>query len=314
MNTRERLAAWALAIVMCVGGLAWAGEPATMEGVVAIVNNEIITSTDLRAYASQFVKPREKVDREKLRVMLDELINNRLLMQAAKAEEITVSPDDIDAEVARLASRFPSEKDYVMYLIDELNITLRDQKKVIESRLMRNKLIEQVMRNETYVPPKEIRSYYEKHKTDFQQPERRHIHMISVDFAKYPDREAALKRITEVKKRLDAGENFAQVAKEVSDDPAAAKGGDYGLIDKGTTWILTEEAFKLAPGKVSDIIESRNGYHLVLVGEVFVGSQKSFDEVQAEVTMKLRKDHNDAVMEKYVKELRDQAYIKVMVE
>ena len=78
-------------------------------------------------------------------------------------------------------------------------------------------------------------------------------------------RQAAFAKAKSIKRRLDAGEDFAAVAKQYSEDPNAANGGDLGFISKGTLNELKfeEAVFSLNVGQTSDIIESRLGFHIV---------------------------------------------------
>ncbi len=78
-------------------------------------------------------------------------------------------------------------------------------------------------------------------------------------------RQAAFAKAKSIKHRLDAGEDFAAVAKQYSEDPNAASGGDLGFITKGTLNELKfeEAVFSLNVGQTSDIIESRLGFHIV---------------------------------------------------
>jgi peptidyl-prolyl cis-trans isomerase SurA len=78
-------------------------------------------------------------------------------------------------------------------------------------------------------------------------------------------RQAALRRMEEVKRRLAAGEDFAEVARQMSDDPGSAqRGGDLGFMQRGDFVREFEEvAFSLEPGKRSDVVETQYGFHLI---------------------------------------------------
>lgn len=82
-------------------------------------------------------------------------------------------------------------------------------------------------------------------------------------------KEAAKKKIDEAKARLDKGESFADVAKAMSEDGSAEKGGLLGCVAKGKMVKPFEDAtFKAEAGKVTDVVESQFGYHLILVDKI----------------------------------------------
>jgi peptidyl-prolyl cis-trans isomerase SurA len=82
-------------------------------------------------------------------------------------------------------------------------------------------------------------------------------------------RASALERIRAVKRLLDAGEDFAELAKKYSESPDGASGGDLGYLSKGSTTEIAfeERAFGLPVGRASEPFETRLGYHIILVEE-----------------------------------------------
>jgi peptidyl-prolyl cis-trans isomerase SurA len=82
-------------------------------------------------------------------------------------------------------------------------------------------------------------------------------------------RQAALDRINAVKRELDAGGDFAELAKKYSESPEGPSGGDLGFLVKGSTTeiVFEERAFSLPVGRVSEPFETRLGYHIILVEE-----------------------------------------------
>jgi hypothetical protein len=78
-------------------------------------------------------------------------------------------------------------------------------------------------------------------------------------------REEAMARIEEAKKKIEAGADFAEIAKAYSDDPTGPRGGDLGGFDQGTMVKPFEDALRtLAPGQMSGIVETPFGFHLIL--------------------------------------------------
>src|SRR5207253_1551752 len=92
--------------------------------------------------------------------------------------------------------------------------------------------------------------------------------------------------------RLRKGEDFAAVAKQVSDDAATKdKGGDLGFIARGhAEEALETAAFALQPGQLSDVVETRYGFHVIRVDERHAAREKPLDEVREEIDKALRAD------------------------
>jgi len=124
------------------------------------------------------------------------------------------------------------------------------------------------------VTDEEIAAFYEENKEGrFTHPHEvsaRHI-LIKVDAGADEETKAAARaRITEIQEKLAAGEDFAALATEFSEDTgSAAKGGELGFFSKGRMVPEFEEAaFRLEPGGTSDVVESPFGFHLIRVDEV----------------------------------------------
>ncbi len=135
--------------------------------------------------------------------------------------------------------------------------------------------------------------YYLNLEREFTTPERvgaRHILKKVPAGADEATREAARKAIEEAAKRIAAGEDFAAVAREVSDDEAtASSGGDLGVFERGKMVQAFEDAaFALKEGEVSGVVETPFGYHLIQVYKHEPGGQRPLEEVRDEIIEKLR--------------------------
>jgi peptidyl-prolyl cis-trans isomerase D len=138
-----------------------------------------------------------------------------------------------------------------------------------------------------------IEEYYVLHEDDFKHPETvsaRHI-LKKVDPDAGDDVKAAARAAIEnVKKRLDAGEDFAKVAEEESEDPGSAShGGDLGAFKRGAMVKPFEDAaFSLEVGQTSDIVETPFGFHIIRVYDHQPAGTQPLDDVRAEITDKLK--------------------------
>ncbi|QSA95518.1 SurA N-terminal domain-containing protein [Methylococcus sp. EFPC2] len=133
----------------------------------------------------------------------------------------------------------------------------------------------------------ELTALYEEQKNQLTAVEKRKIShiLLAVDASKPDEDKSALEKIAQVRQRALAGEDFAKLAKQFSNDTISAeKGGDLGLMSKeGMEPAFSDAAFKLAKGEVSEPVKTSFGYHLIKVTEIDVPKVRSFEETRAEL-------------------------------
>lgn len=144
------------------------------------------------------------------------------------------------------------------------------------------------MADRVEVPEKVLEDRYQAAKDSFKTAETRRARHILVNLAKDADDDAvtaAEKRIAAIRERLAGGEDFAAVAKEVSDDPgSAAKGGDLGFFGRGAMVASVDQAvFGLPLGELSGPVRSPYGFHLIEVTEIRPETVKPFAEVRGQL-------------------------------
>lgn len=135
----------------------------------------------------------------------------------------------------------------------------------------------------------EIRAYYEANREQFTQQERvraRHI-LLRVEDPSQAD--AVEARLADVRARIEAGEDFAALAAELSDDPSSkARGGDLGFFGRGAMVPEFEQAaFDAAPGELVGPVRTNFGFHLIEVLERQPGGTRTLDEAREEIQARL---------------------------
>jgi parvulin-like peptidyl-prolyl isomerase len=153
----------------------------------------------------------------------------------------------------------------------------------------------------------DVRKYYEAHKAEFEQVHARHI-LIRVQGSPSPVRpgqkdlteEEALAKVQDLRKRILAGEDFAQLARQESDDSGSgANGGDLGTFRHGQMVPTFEQAaFAMQPGDLSEPVKSPFGYHLI---KVEAKESKSFEEVRPELERRMRPEQAQKALEELQK-------------
>jgi peptidyl-prolyl cis-trans isomerase SurA len=275
-----------------------AGDGAALDAIAAMVNDEPVLASDVEEQLFLFLQRAQaqpdsaQVDTLR-RQVLDQLIDERLVLAEAKRQNITVNAAEVNKQVegavAEAKERIGGEQAFQAQLRRENTTEARLRERYrsdLERQMIGRRLVERLFPRKT-VPQAEAEAYFRAHVDQFPKvPAQLRLSVIQI--APKPD-SAALKagraKLEAVRKRILAGEKFAKVAAEVSDDPASAKsGGDLGYFRRGQMEPALEgAAFALAPGKLSGPVRTPYGWHLVeTIERDTVRSPAGKDSVDAE--------------------------------
>jgi peptidyl-prolyl cis-trans isomerase C len=169
------------------------------------------------------------------------------------------------------------------------------------------------------VSENDMQLYYKAHQEEFTTPEMvrvRHI-LIKVDkSASEGAKKEAKERAEGVLKRIKAGEDFAKLASELSDDPGSKEnGGDLGFFQRGKMAPDFEKAaFSLNPGEVSGVDETPFGFHIIRGEEKKDAVIKPYDKVKDNIKEKVRAEFKKARAEEFVKKAMEDAGAEVNLE
>ncbi len=245
--------------------------------------------------------------------VLDNLIARELLYQESKRKGITVDKTEVEKQIADLKKKFPNEQAFTDTL-KKMHLTKDSLKTQVEEGMAIQKLVDKEFIKKTVVTDAEAKKYYDEHPDLFKQPERiraRHILIKLSQNATKEEKEKAKKKIMEIQKKLKKGEDFAKLAKEYSEGPSGKNGGDLGYFSKGQMVQSFEQAaFSLKPGQVSDIVQTRYGYHLIKVVDRKPETTVAFKDVKDQLEEYLKQEKVQKEVQQHVEALKKQASIK----
>jgi len=236
-----------------------------------------------------------------------------LLAEQAEDRGIQVTDAEIDERFAAdlagfLADVGMSEDD----LLAEIEAQGMDYDSFIESakgnteiQLRTERLRDEVV-GEVSLTDEEVESYFETHRATYEVAEQvRASHILVTDEA----------MIQTVSRRLEAGEAFAVVAEELSEDPGSAPaGGDLGWFGRGSMVAEFEEAaFALEIGEMSDVVETQYGYHIILMTDYQEGKSPTLDEVADQVRSDAADEQRDAQFQTWFAGLEESADVEVLL-
>lgn len=316
----SRVVLTALALVSVASMLA-AAEKGVSKDDVALVNGSAITRAELdRLMASaqgRLSRAGKGLSGSQLTEMkkqaLESLIDRELLYQESQRQGIKVDEAVINEEIDALKKRFPSEAEMKKSLA-----RMKLSETAMRSQFTQERAIQQLIDKEfgqkVTVADKDIKAYYDKSPDFFKQPEQvqaRHI-LIKVDAqADQTARAEARKKLENVQQKLHKGGDFAALAKEFSQCPSSADGGNLGSFKRGQMVKPFEEAaFALKPGEVSDIVETKFGYHLIEVTDKQPETTISYEDVKDRLKQYLRQEEIQKEVRLYVEKLKEKAEVE----
>jgi len=249
--------------------------------------------------------------------LLESLIGNELLYQESQKSGIKVEEKEINEayEAQKQKAQFKTDAEFEEALKQsKRSITsYRDQ---IKQGLAIDHFIKNKFTDNTIISDLEAKKYYDDNPSYFQQPAKvraSHI-MIMVDSkADQPKKDEARKKIEQVMKRLKDGEDFAALAKEVSQDPSTKEnGGDLNYFSKGQigSQSFEDAAFALKKGEISDIVETGSGYHIIKLTDKMDAKTISYEEAKNDIINSLKSNKVNSNVNKYITELRNKSTIE----
>jgi peptidyl-prolyl cis-trans isomerase C len=179
-------------------------------------------------------------------------------------------------------------------------------------------LIDKQLADKATVSDEEIKTYYNSNPESFKQPEQvkaSHI-LIKVDpKADEAQRAQARKKIEEVQQRVKKGEDFAALAKEFSQCPSSAQGGDLGYFGRGQMAKPFEDAaFAMAPGEVSNIVETNFGFHIIKTVDKKSESVMAYEDVKEKLGQYLKQNKLKDQVKVYVGQLKEKAKVERLLK
>lgn len=165
-------------------------------------------------------------------------------------------------------------------------------------------------------PQEELRDYFEANRHEFGIPGSVRLSQIQIRVpsdATDAEREAARARADKAYRRLSAGEAFADVAKDMTENPER-KGtdGDLGFVwREGNAWLESALA-GISPGEFTEVLASPVGYDIILLVEEREPVYPEFEDAKEEVERRLRQDYYVSARDAYVKQLADKADIEIV--
>jgi peptidyl-prolyl cis-trans isomerase SurA len=286
--------------------------------IVASIDGEPITLYELETYERKHLAALLAAGASPSRKdLLDALITDKLVEKEIAAKGIRVDEEDVDHYVARVREQNRLSEEQLREALAQQGLTWEKYREQVRAEIQKIQLLNREIRGKVNVTPQDVERYYEAHKSDYARPARVHLRHIVLRLARDapPEVEQAVReRLEAIRKRVvEGGEDFAAVAKEVSEDAAAQSGGDLGEVEPGKILPQFQEAVaRLREGEVSSPIRTDAGLHLLRVEKRIAEGFVPLREVSDEIREKL---YSKALDERYrrwlVEDLKKRHYVEI---
>ena len=321
---KDGKAMWSILVVVCImlaTSPAMAKDKTGDVKKAAVVNGTIIPEEELTGEINQIKQRAQQQGKvvsdtqlAKMRKdILERMIDYELLYQESQKKGIVVSDQDVSDDFQKLKKRFPSEEQF-QKTMQTMNISETKLKGKIMRGIAIRKLIGEDVEQKITISEKETKTFYDGNPEYFKEPEKvrdSHI-LVKVDAkASDADKAEARKKINDIQEKLKKGQDFAALAKEYSDCPSSASGGDLNFFGRGQMVKPFEEvAFALKPGTISDIVETPFGYHLIKVTDKQPAKTIAYAEAKERITMQLKQTKTREGVAHYIENLKKTAKIE----
>ncbi len=290
-----------------------------LDKVIAIVNKEVITWSDvyreMEFNSSDEIKAMKDTERRRYfkeheTSFLENLIDMKLKLQEAERIGITATDNDVESAVKNIKSKYSMTDETLIETIKKDGFTLPTYKKKIAEQIILNRVIDREVRQNILVTEREIDAYLAEHKDAVKDSEG--FDMSQIVLKKTGDDKQLEQKAKDIYNRLKAGDSFADIARQYSDDPTARNGGEVGFVrqcDMSKEFLDICSGIKA--GEISGPIWRSDGIYIIRVNEAKVF--KTTQEIREAIRQKLLNEKFDADLKSWSRGLRERSYVELKI-
>ncbi len=320
-----------LVVSICVAGVATGtGEAKKETGteggkIVAKVNGSLIYEAQLDPYVKKELKTFMKYGKGKDTTALvkrlqhralEKVIGQELILQESRKLNVSDMEEKVEKRFKAIRTRYSSEEHWGQYLRSQA-MTEKELKESLKDEVSLDEYLKRKKISDPEVPEEEIRKFYDKDPGAFRREAAikvRHILIKAGEDVGVEEKKKARERADQVRQKIMAGKDFAEMAQEYSEDGKAPVGGDLGYIRKG--YMPSEfdtVAFALEKDRVSDIVETKYGYHIIKVYDKIDEGITPYEDLRDFIGKYLQERLSKQKLASHIEELKGKAKIEILL-
>jgi peptidyl-prolyl cis-trans isomerase SurA len=302
------------------------GHAVLVDRIVAVVNEDIILHSEVehrltplkellkqKGYSSE--REAQVLDQQR-KLMLDQMIYDKLADQQARKYRIEISEQEVTATIERIRKVNKLTKESMQRMLELDGMTMEDYRKQIKEKLLQTRLVNLEVKSKIVITDEDVKAHYDAHidryvgKTKYKL---RHLLLKVPQLASEMEQTDVLQRAKTLHKRLQAGDSFPELAKTFSEAASAVKGGELGVFEINLLTQKVQSAVQdLNAGQFTEVVETEQGYQIFYVEDVISPGGKTLDEARQEIQEKLFAEDVDRKYKAWLKRMRERAHVQIL--
>jgi peptidyl-prolyl cis-trans isomerase SurA len=320
----RRAATAALTLTAALLAAAGTAQARVVEKIAAVVGENVILASEveekaapLLAEVSRIPDPGKRSARASAlrREVLERLIDDELILQQATDLKLSITSEQVDASIEEIKRQNNIDDDQLRQALKSQGMSMAAYRADLKRQLLRFRVLNIAVGSRVTISDEDVKAYYDRHMKSGENVQVRASHIFvaipeGADTAAVAEKQAQAVKILE---RAKAGEDFAKLARELSDDPATrAEGGDLGYFGRDMLPKAIEEmVFAMKPGDIRGPVRADRGFHVIKLVDRKSKDAKPLDEVKDDIRMQLRQKEMERQTKTYLAELRKKTLVDI---
>lgn len=298
-------------------------EPQVVEKIVAIVNSEIISETDLKAFTKKldkagliddlllFGKTAQEVKKDRA-AELNYIIYEKILESEIKRMNLSVTSERVEQEIKDIAKRNGVPKNELLSAIKSQGLTVSEYQDFIKTRVERQSLIEAEITSKIRVSDEDVMAFYTR-KNPTSNTASYEYQLAHILFnPKKGGIESAKKRADAVLAKIRRGAAFEEMAQQNSEDPNFTNDGVLGSFKAGDFSKEFDEALKgLGPGEVSPVTVSKAGFHILKILQKKIVADPKFEAQKEKLRNELFEKSFQGHFKNWIEQKKEDSFVRI---
>jgi peptidyl-prolyl cis-trans isomerase SurA len=304
-------------------GAAFAAEPQVLNGLMVIVDQEVVTMKDvmqyvapavdvlMRTYSTQPDVMRQKIQ-EAQRDGVEQLVERKLILHEFERSGFNLPETIVDDRVKeRIRERYGGDRAAMTKTLQSQGLTYEAYRKRIREDFIIGAMRARNIASEVIISPHKIEKYYAENLDKFKVKDQVKLRAIMLNAGQTRSPEAARKLAAEILAKLAEGAAFSEMAGVYSDDTYRAQGGDRGWVERGDLRKeLADAAFGLKAGQRSGLIEFGETFWVLLVEDAKSNHTRTLPEVRDEIANTLQSQEQARIQREWIERLKKKSFVR----